>query len=330
MPRLSYPGGRQAAARVEQPKESPLKSNSVRMTDATGPNLADLVEEEDNAPQPEIAETPVDDASIAFQKQIDELRKAEQVQRERNEQLVQERQNAINRANERDAEISRLKKTGSESRLESISNALVAAQSEAEAAQNDIERASELGDHKALAEAYKRLSRAEVNAANMENGKAELEEQIKTEAAIKEQPNPMDRFPPLARNWIDKHQYILNDQRRFAKLNSLHWDAIDAGHEEYTQPYLDYIEVGLGLREPPMVNNVEEDDESPQRIRSMVSAPVSREAPANSQGERPGRVTLSAAQKEAAKIAGVSEKDYAEQVLKLREAKSNGYYGGQA
>jgi len=330
MPRLSYPGGRQAAARVEQPKESSLKSNSVRMSDSTGLNLADMVEEEDNTVQPEVNDIPADDASIAFQKQIEDLRKAEQVQRERNEQLVQERQNAINRANERDAEISRLKKTGSEARLESISNALVAAQAEAEAAQGDIEKASELGDHKGLAEAYKRLSRAEVNAANMENGKAELEEQIKTETTTREQPNPMDRFPPLARNWIDRHQYILNDQRKFAKLNSLHWDAIDAGHDEYTQPYLDYIEIGLGLREPPMTRVDEEDDEPPQRNRSMVSAPVSREAPANSQGERPGRVTLSLAQKEAAKIAGIDEKTYAENLLKLRQEKMNGNYGGQA
>lgn len=44
--------------------------------------------------------------------------------------------------------------------------------------------------------------------------------------------------------------------------------------------------------------------------------------------DRPGKVTLSIAQKEAARIAGISEKEYAEQVLRLREEKANGHYGG--
>jgi len=37
----------------------------------------------------------------------------------------------------------------------------------------------------------------------------------------------------------------------------------------------------------------------------------------------------SVAQKDAAKIAGITEKEYAEQLIKLREHKTNGMYGGQ-
>ena len=68
-------------------------------------------------------------------------------------------------------------------------------------------------------------------------------------------------------------------------------------------------------------------------IGGMVSAPVSRETFANgsydSYGDRPGRVTLSIAQKEAAKIAGISETDYAANVLRLRQEKADGRYGGE-
>jgi hypothetical protein len=45
-------------------------------------------------------------------------------------------------------------------------------------------------------------------------------------------------------------------------------------------------------------------------------------------GERPNQVRLTVAQKEAAKIAGISEKEYAENLLKLRAEKLNGNYGG--
>lgn len=70
----------------------------------------------------------------------------------------------------------------------------------------------------------------------------------------------------------------------------------------------------------------------PQNRGSMYSAPVSRETTANgsydSHGDRPGTVRLSVAQKEAARYSGISERDYAEQVLKLRAEKSQGRYGG--
>ena len=67
----------------------------------------------------------------------------------------------------------------------------------------------------------------------------------------------------------------------------------------------------------------------PIEDRSLVSAPVSRETMGWSTGRtesRPGRLTLSMAQREAAKIAGVSEAEYATQLLRLREAKDNGDY----
>ena len=68
----------------------------------------------------------------------------------------------------------------------------------------------------------------------------------------------------------------------------------------------------------------------PDRAVSYYSAPVSRETQANggydSYGERPGRVTLSIAQKEAARISGISETEYAEQELRRRQLKSEGYF----
>ena len=66
--------------------------------------------------------------------------------------------------------------------------------------------------------------------------------------------------------------------------------------------------------------------------RSMVSAPVSRESPSWSGGQSTGRnsrITLSPAQKEAARIAGISEVEYARNLLRLQQAKANGHYGGQ-
>jgi hypothetical protein len=64
--------------------------------------------------------------------------------------------------------------------------------------------------------------------------------------------------------------------------------------------------------------------------RNFVSAPVSRESKFNGHSEKTqNRVTLTPAMKEAARISGISERDYAEQVLRLRQEKADGNYGGQ-
>jgi hypothetical protein len=57
------------------------------------------------------------------------------------------------------------------------------------------------------------------------------------------------------------------------------------------------------------------------RAASMFSAPVSREAPTSNRMDRPGRLTLTAEQREAARVAGVTEIEYAMNVLRLQEAK---------
>jgi len=320
MPRLSYPGGRKAAAQTEED----LKSASIKKADEVGDHTP--IDDEHKA------NLIADEASVAFQKQIDALRKSEQIQKDRNAELVREREDSIKRANERESEIHRLKKTTVESQVEAVSNALAAAQAEAETAQHDIEKALELGDFKGQADAYRRLSKAETNISKLEDGKVELEALAKAAAETKvETPkDPLDNMniPNTAKEYLREHPELLTNQRLNAKIQSLHYDIIEEGHKAYSPEYFESMDVHLGYKEQ-IVNEKEEDDEPRERTRFM-SAPVSREAPANAQGERPGKVTLSVAQKEAAKIAGITEKEYAEQVMELRKHKANGHYGGQA
>ncbi len=303
---------------------------------------ADIVEAESDETQklaPEVTEDAgrdsgdENDASVAFQKQIDALRKSEQTQREQNERLTRERDEATQRAKERDEENATLKKTTFTSQAEAIDSAMAAASAAAQAAQGDLEKAFELGDFKGQAEATNRLSKANNDLARLEDGKVAMELQAKQAAEVKPTTpdDPLERtgLPSLAKNWLRLHPEYMTDARKNAKISALHWEAIDAGHEGYSQDYFEYIEQQLGMRPKEQIVNREEPDDEPQtRGRVVMSAPVSREAPASSSGDRPGRVTLSVQQKEAAKIAGISEKEYAEQVVKLREHKLNGNYGG--
>jgi hypothetical protein len=78
---------------------------------------------------------------------------------------------------------------------------------------------------------------------------------------------------------------------------------------------------------------LEDEDESDRRRGRIVSAPVSRDTMGTGGGsygaDRPGKVTMTPEMKMAAKISGISETEYAQQVLRLREEKLNGNYTGR-
>jgi hypothetical protein len=124
-----------------------------------------------------------------------------------------------------------------------------------------------------------------------------------------------------------------------------HWQAIEAGHEVDSPEYFRAVKSAFNnMVSPPedvpepvvkrKAAKVESDYDSPNS-RSMISAPVSRDwgTTATSgavNGERPGQVHMTVAMKEAARISGLTDREYAEQVLELRRRKSEGDYGGSA
>ena len=58
-----------------------------------------------------------------------------------------------------------------------------------------------------------------------------------------------------------------------------------------------------------------------------MSAPVSRDAPNLSTGRPQSRtITLSPAQRDAARISGISETEYAKNLIRLNELKAQGHY----
>ena len=317
MARLRPPGGRVASARAAEVLEDP--------TDVLG-NPQDNPLEGDN----ELIEAPPEeDASVAFQKQIDALKRSEQAAKDRADQAIRDREEALSRAKAREAEVTQLRKTTVESQAEAIASALAAAMADAESAQRDLAAAGEAGDFAAQGTAYRRLAKAEANIARLEDGKAELEERAKATPVEQRPQDPIEAMdiPPEAKALLrEKPQYLTNP-RLNAKMNAIHWDLLDEGYESFSSEYIEEIRSRMESKKAP---KVEEPEEEPPQKRGIVSAPVSREAPSSSGTDRPGRITLTVAQKEAAKIAGISEVEYAKNVQRLKAEKANGNYtGGQ-
>jgi len=162
-------------------------------------------------------------------------------------------------------------------------------------------------------------------------------EQAQRQPLTVEQTIDRMQLPDPIKTWVKDHPEYVTDARKNALIQKLHWDIVeDEGHAPYSAPYIASMERHLGLSgaAPAAKHSLGRpvaDDYADSGRGRIVSAPVSRDpmgAGGGSYNERPGRVTLSAQQIEAAKIAGVDLKTYAEQVLKLRERKQSGDYGG--
>jgi hypothetical protein len=138
-------------------------------------------------------------------------------------------------------------------------------------------------------------------------------------------------------------------QKFVAHLNALHSEAIQQGLADTSPEYFQHLDARLAAMQE------QQDDTAGQEIvdemerlaaangaprpeprrpppshppsppPSIVSAPVSRATPTMS-GSRYGRVTLSPEQREAARIAGITEAEYARWLPELERAKAEGRY----
>jgi hypothetical protein len=134
------------------------------------------------------------------------------------------------------------------------------------------------------------------------------------------------------------HQY--RSPAFFKAVQDNFTDHLNQYREELSDGYLEKMaELGEDVSDVSPVDRALEDarpssldyeplSSVPSNRSGMYSAPISREVPSGSYSDRPGTVRMTPAMKEAARISGVSEREYAENVLRLREEKKSGNYGG--
>ncbi len=277
----------------------------------------------------------------ALQKQIQDLEKAEQTARDARDAAIAEREAALADRQKFETEATKSKLSVEQAQLETIETAISAAQADADAAQRDIKTAIINADPDAQTEAYRRLAKAETYLGRLEDGKGELEARVARAKALAEKPPEVEKkatdpvealnLPDRAKEWLRERPEYINDQRKNVKLQAAHWDAIEEGHKPFSTDYFISVEKILGLRkaEPTIEEREVERPITPdqQRRTAIVSAPVSRDPPSGGEKKSSTRVTLTKAEQEHAKAAGITEAEYAKQKLKLQDLKQNGHYG---
>jgi len=185
---------------------------------------------------------------------------------------------AEERVREREQEASQSKIRAEDAEYDAILNAIGAAESEAEGAQRDIALSSEAADSKGVADASRRLARAEGRLVQLQDGKDAIE-RAKTAQAAREKTQPQTQKPTTQptvdeyinqlpnllqsqRDWLRSHPDALTDQRKNARLQGAHFEAEEKNLQPGTPKYFSFLEERLGYKEAE-VSDVEEEDEGP-------------------------------------------------------------------
>jgi hypothetical protein len=151
------------------------------------------------------------------------------------------------------------------------------------------------------------------------------------------EPDAVSSGEDRRREWVASNPLA---QQHAAELNALHREALGAGLVDTSSSYFDFMDARLAAlaaktpaaaageiikdMENRTVKNVERErrqQESAPNASHYVSAPVSRSSPS---GARSGRVSLTPAQREAAKFSGISETEYARQLERFNEMQDAG------
>jgi hypothetical protein len=147
--------------------------------------------------------------------------------------------------------------------------------------------------------------------------------------------------PSRLQQWIAQHQAEVSDPRTNARLQAAHFGAVADAVEVGSDAYIERLEHALAQH--PAHARVHEPMPEPEPVnggppmptytpppvrRPTYSAPVSRSGGAGlgAGPASPGRVTLSAEQREHARASGLSDLEYARQVQRLNERKRMGDY----
>lgn len=210
-----------------------------------------------------------------------------------------------------------------ESNYQLISNALETAKSRGEILKTAYAEALNAGDHSKVAEIQSAMVENNDQLQELKKGKKELKKQLR-EAEEAQKIEPMQRnidpveqmaqaVSPTSAAWLRSNKDALRDERNVRKMFRAHEDAIDDGIEPDTDDYFKFIEGRLGINKEEAPDPVSEASApAPKRQAPPPAAPVSRG------GQRPNVIRLTREQAETAKMMGMTEAEYAKNMIALR------------
>jgi hypothetical protein len=194
--------------------------------------------------------------------------------------------------------------------------------------------ASQAGDHEALASLTEAMTKSNNQLADLERGRDALQAQPKKEVPPPRAPinDPVEALAsslsPRSADWIRAHPEFARDKVKFQKMIAAH-NLVTAGGETKgdTDEYFEKVEDLLGIRRTAPVIDDDTGADDPQKQTARVvqrrgesppAAPVSRGGGGPGSGGK-NVVRLTAMQREAAAASGLTDQEYARNLVALKK-----------
>lgn len=229
------------------------------------------------------------------------------------------REDAERRAKEAYEQASLAKNDAADSNLRMIDNAIETVRRNQDILKQNLRDAVAAGDTDAQADILMALNQTKSDQEKLIVGKQQYEASVKKVVA-----DPVEamasNLTPRSAEWVRSHPEYARDPALTRRMIRAHEDALDRGIRADTDEYFNYVENRLDINKPVMETALSDASTSTAGRRAAPAAappaaPVSRSGTGT--GGRSSVVTLRAAEREAARDMGMSEKEYAQNKLAL-------------
>lgn len=264
----------------------------------------------------------LDEYSEKVKKRLGQMKKVWHDERRAKEAALREREEALRFAQIREQEIRQLKQRLGNGEKAYIQEVTKAANNDLGVAKERLKQAYEAGDAGKITEAQEALTEAKLRIKQYENFQPSLQEDF-----TGVQPNQQYQVPPApqpvidqkAEAWKDKNPWFGTDEEMTALALGLHEKLVRSGVDPRSDDYYDRVNATMRKRFPDYFD-AEVEEEKPTQTREAEKP--SRTKPANvvapvTRGTAPRQVRLTPTQVAIAKKLGLSNEQYARELMKL-------------
>jgi len=269
----------------------------------------------------ELESDDLEEYSEKVKKRLSQMKKVWHDERREKERAIREREEAIRVAQTREQEVKQLRQRIGHNEQAFIKEAEKSANTDLNIAKERMKQAFETGDADKITEAQEALTDAKLKLQNISRVKPTLQEpQERVETPQQAQaPQPSSsQSDPKAEAWRDKNTWFGVDEEMTALALGLHEKLVRSGVDPRTDEYYRRVDETMRKRFPEAFDDAEE-EEQPQTKQAQKPA---RTKPANvvapvTRGTAPRQVRLTPTQVAIAKRLGLSNEQYARELMKL-------------
>jgi hypothetical protein len=297
------------------------------------PNTADMFEVAEDKAAPEKVEVSPEEGLEKLKKQLeDEKSRAES---ERSARIAAE-----NDAQEARAAEAKARGDAQGSQLDMVKQAISTATQNKDLLKQRLRDARAAGDVDAESDVVDAMAENASNLATLKQAQQRLESTPKPVATPRT--DPVERFAyeiatngyPKSAAWVRKHGEFITDPTKHRKMIAAHELALADGIQADSDEYFNSIEETLKIKKAAPVHAETHDDDPSADAASRpaekqgraASAPVARSGNGTNgtgNGARQRTMTLTLEQREAAAISGVTEEEYARNLMAINKGKMN-------